>query len=215
MSAATWARGTLADEFGFDPFTAHWFIERLPEASIAAVSAARIPEGVQATQVPEGDSMRAMLRRGELDAVLFFVDELHPTQASPSDRSAADPSDGVTPLFDDAAGEGRRYLDHSGILPANHCIVVRASIAETAPAILNQLSEMFEAARLLASGETRSQLRLSWQMGNSDDRGWERFEFPPYEREDVSRTVQKLADHLYAQRLITKPVNCRELFIAD
>jgi 4,5-dihydroxyphthalate decarboxylase len=215
MSAATWSRGTLADEFGFDPFTASWSVERLPHQSIGAVSAARVPDGIDVQHVPAGDSMRAMLARGDLDAVLLFVDELHPAQASPADRSGQERADGVASLFADDAAEGRRYLRSSGVLPANHCMVVRAALAERDPSLPSRLTEMFERARVLANGEARSQLRLAWQTGDLPWGAVADFAFPPYDREDAVRTVQKLADHLYAQRLIDRPVDSTELFPAD
>lgn len=213
MSAAVWARGIFAREFGFRPQSAQWFIERPPENSIGAVTEVAIPHGISAQPIAPTDNMRSMLRRGDLDAVLLFVDELHPAQTSPVDRGAGVPSEGITALFPDPVAEGARYLAHSGTLPANHCIVVRSALVEQQPWLINELATMFESARIIASREARATLRLAAQTGQAGKIVRD-FEFPAYGATSTLQVMQLLADFLFDQGLCHERVAVMEKFAA-
>jgi len=144
QTSALWTRGILRDEFGLEPASMKWFMERNPEQSHGGATGFKPPPGVQLSYVPRDKSIGRMLVDGEVDAILHF---------SPGnnliDRTTVDPmtSPQVRRLFDPPAAEARRYFAKTGIFPINHCIVVRSTIARAHPWVVRSIYDAFTAAK--------------------------------------------------------------------
>src|SRR5690606_33033404 len=121
-----------------------WWMERPVELSHGGTTGFTPPPGVVLQHVAPGDTLAAMMQRGELDA--SFV---HLTQPNLIDRSvgAAGRGADVVPLFSDPRAEGERYLSAHGLLPINHCVVVRRELVETHPWVVLNLYAAFEEAK--------------------------------------------------------------------
>lgn len=143
QTAALWSRGVLRDEFGVQPASMEWFMERDEQQSHGGATGFTPPPGVRLTYLQRSQAIGRMLRDGELDALIHF---------SPGnniiDRSTFDPlaSPNVRLLFDRAA-EAKRYFAKTGIFPINHTLVVRRSIAERHPWVVTSLFEAFTEAK--------------------------------------------------------------------
>lgn len=163
QTAAVWSRGILKEEFGVDARDVEWFMERTPDLSHGGATAFTAPPGVTIHQIPPEDSMNAMLERGELDAVLLFITE--PTMADRSFRPERTRGAGIHPLFGDPVREAARFHRRSGVLPLNHCVVIRRSLVDAHPWLPLNLYRAFDQAREMAFRESRQYSRLEEQLG--------------------------------------------------
>jgi 4,5-dihydroxyphthalate decarboxylase len=155
QTAALWGRGVLQHEFGIDPTSLQWFMERLPDRSHGGATGFQPPVGIDLTYIPEDKNIGGMLLSGELDASLFYIN-------SPNfvDRSTAvfGAGSGVTSLFQNQRGEATRYFSKTGIIPMNHIAVVRKDVVDRHPWTVLNLYSAFRAARQIAREESRREL---------------------------------------------------------
>lgn len=146
QTSAVWSRGALQHEFGVSPADMDWFQERPPDLSHGDATGFTPPAGVSITQLDGTETLASLFAKGELDASL-----VHLTGTNLVDRGVAGGGRdaAVRPLFDDPIGEGRRYLAATGILPVNHCVVIRRSLVERHPwVVLNVFATLMEAKQL-------------------------------------------------------------------
>ena len=140
QTAALWTRGILSDEFGVDPRTIEWFMERNPEQSHGGSTGFTPPPGVRLNYISRDSSIGEMLADGSLDATLLYLTDKNLVDRSRSDLAHnAD----VRPLFPDPPAEGRRYYAKTGIFPINHTVVIRRSLLDAHPWIALNLYKAF------------------------------------------------------------------------
>src|SRR6201988_1809513 len=72
QTAALWARGVLAHEFGVTPADIEFWMERTPKKSHGGATGFKPPPGVVVHQVPADKSLGSMMLAGELDATGHF-----------------------------------------------------------------------------------------------------------------------------------------------
>jgi 4,5-dihydroxyphthalate decarboxylase len=103
--------------------------------------------------------------RGELDAVLLFL-----TDAAPADRSVQverTRCDGMHPLFADPIEESARYFRATGVVPLNHCVVIRRQLAKDHPWLPQALYHAFERSRQWAFEQLSEYALLAQEQGES------------------------------------------------
>ena len=115
QTTGLWLRATLQDAHGVPPESVHWVTFEDPHV-------AECEDPPFATRAPAGSDMVAMLRGGELDAMI-----------SGSDAPAGD---WLRPLFPDPAAAGAEFLRRHGFTPINHLLVMRADAARHAGLVL-------------------------------------------------------------------------------
>jgi 4,5-dihydroxyphthalate decarboxylase len=148
QTAALWARGVLAHEFGVAPQDMEFWMERPPSHSHGGATGFAPPPGVTVNRIPVEKNIGSMMLAGELDAALFYL-----VDPNLIDRSTADLHNhpDIKTLFPDPTGEGIRYYRKSGLYPINHGMVIKRELAEKHPwAILNIL-KAFNRANDLAN----------------------------------------------------------------
>jgi 4,5-dihydroxyphthalate decarboxylase len=148
QTAALWARGVLAHEFGVAPQDMEFWMERPPSHSHGGATGFAPPPGVTVNRIPVEKNIGSMMLAGELDAALFYL-----VDPNLIDRSTADLHNhpDIKTLFPDPIGEGIRYYRKSGLYPINHGMVIKRELAEKHPwAILNIL-KAFNRANDLAN----------------------------------------------------------------
>ena len=138
QSASVWARGILEHDFGLDPRKAQWYVERTGSDSTGEVLGFKPPRDLSVQQTPGGKSLVAMLIANELDLALV------------GGNAQAQAGNMLSPLFADAVVEGRRFYTAHGYVPANHCYMVRGSLAREHPALVAKLYQAFRDAKTLA-----------------------------------------------------------------
>ncbi len=144
QTAALWSRGILSEEFGVQPREIEWFMERTPEQSHGGATAFAPPEGVTVHSVPPDKNVGQMILDGELDATLVYI-----ARGGAIDRSTIDLKrhPAMRPLFPDPRAEAQRYFDKTGMYPINHTVIMRRSLADANPALLQQLFDTFVAGQ--------------------------------------------------------------------
>lgn len=129
QTTGMWLRGVLAEEHGVRPGAVRWVT-----FESAHVAEAQDPPFVE--RAPPGQDMLAMLRAGELDAVIVGNDV-------PDDPS-------LRTVFPDPAAAGAAFRKKHGFVPVNHLVAVRRELAMSRPELILELVRLFRAAAALA-----------------------------------------------------------------
>lgn len=108
VTTATWVRGILADDYGVDLSKVHWVTFEDPHV-------AEFRDPPNATRMPPGKDIAAMLLAGELDAAIL----------------AEPPKDGaIRTLIPDPATAAEAWKKRTGAgLQINHMVVVKDSVS--------------------------------------------------------------------------------------
>lgn len=212
QTSALWSRAVLEHDFGVAPRDMTWFMERPVDLSHGGASGFTAPEGVDLTYLDPSTTLAAMMARGELDA--SFV---HLTEANLIDRekSVGARQAAVRPLFPDAAAEERRYFDKNGILPANHCVVIRRSVVEQHPWVVLNVFSAFVTAKMQATASLLDLVEPYRRVGGIEPDAVRRLRATdplPYGYVDNAKALETLADALVHQGLMSERVDLREVF---
>jgi 4,5-dihydroxyphthalate decarboxylase len=150
QTAALWARGVLAHEFGVTPADIEFWMERTPEKSHGGATGFTPPPRVVVKQIPADQSIGSMMLAGELDAVLHYLSGRNLVDRSRADL-ASHPD--FKYLFPDPIAEGIRYYRKTGLFPINHQAVVRRGIFEKEPWVVLNLLKAFNRANEIANAQ--------------------------------------------------------------
>jgi 4,5-dihydroxyphthalate decarboxylase len=162
QTAALWTRGALEHEFGVRPADMEWWMERVPSHSHRAAVGFDAPPGVIIKQVPARKNLGTLILAGEIDAIVHYI--VNPNLV---DRSTADlwHHPDIRPLFPDPVAEGVRYYRKTGLLPINHGMVVKRSLAEHHPWVILNLLKAFARANDIAERERLEQAQYHVATG--------------------------------------------------
>ena len=150
QTASLWTRGVLQHDFGVDQFSVDWWMERSEELSHGGATGFKPMDGIKFNRIPEDKSLATMLTRGELDAASIgraFSAEKNVIDRSTTIRPKPEEFAKVKPLFPDFVGEGKRFFDTHGYIPANHCYAIRGDVYEKHPWLAFNLYAAFVAAK--------------------------------------------------------------------
>ena len=150
QTASLWTRGVLQHDFGVDQFSVDWWMERSEELSHGGATGFKPMDGIKFNRIPEDKSLATMLTRGELDAASIgraFSAERNVIDRSTTIRPKPEEFAKVKPLFPDFVGEGKRFFDTHGYIPANHCYAIRGDVYEKHPWLAFNLYAAFVAAK--------------------------------------------------------------------
>ena len=131
QTTGMWLRGILADDHGVPPDAVRW-------VTFEDAHVAEYRDPPWAIRAPAGADMLAMLRAGDLDAVIVGNDV-------PDDP-------GLRTVFPDPAAAGEAFRRCHGFVPVNHLLTVRRDLAESRPDLVDELVRMFRDAAAAAPG---------------------------------------------------------------
>jgi 4,5-dihydroxyphthalate decarboxylase len=126
QTTGMWLRGILAEEYGIKPQQIAW-----TTFEDAHVSEAHDPQWCR--RAPPGADQMAMLRGGELDAVIV------------GNEVPDDPD--LRTVFADPATSVERFWQRHRLIPVNHMAAVHGDLARARPDIVVELVRMIGAAR--------------------------------------------------------------------
>lgn len=151
QDSGVWAKGILADEYGFQPERNRWVIGGLesPAPPFDFIPHPR-PDGLEVTTAPEGATLSAMLDAGEIDA-LFSANV---------PQCVLDGSANVARLFPDFEPLERDYHRRTAIFPIMHTIVVRRDLLHERSGLAQDLYRVFSQAKDTAAEYYRRNRRL-------------------------------------------------------
>jgi 4,5-dihydroxyphthalate decarboxylase len=122
QTTGMWLRGILADDHGVRPDAVRW-------VTFEDAHVAEYRDPPWAERAPAAADILAMLRAGELDAVIVGND-------LPDDP-------GLRTVFPDPAAAGEAFRRRHGFVPVNHMVTVRRELAESRPDLVAELLRMF------------------------------------------------------------------------
>lgn len=135
LSAGVWVRGILADHHGL-PVDSVQYVTGGQE-SPGRIEKAAVDTGLDVVRISEGETLSAMLVRGEIDALC--------TPRVPSPFVTGDPR--VQRLFPDVENAERQYYAQTGIFPIMHVVVIRRDVYEAFPWVAQSLYKAFMLAK--------------------------------------------------------------------
>ncbi|MBV8398723.1 MAG: ABC transporter substrate-binding protein [Acetobacteraceae bacterium] len=126
QTTGMWLRGILADEYGVQPDQVRWVT-----FEDAHVREYRDPPWAE--RASPGADLAAMLRAGELDAIIVGNEV----------PSGAD----IRPVFPDVDGSARRFWQAHRFVPVNHLVTVRREHADAHPDLVRELMRLFRESK--------------------------------------------------------------------
>ena len=130
QTTGMWLRGILEDEHGVAANRIAW--TTFEDAHVAGIA-----DPPWCERAPAGADLLAMLRAGDLDAVIVGNDV-------PADQ-------GLRTVFPDPAASGDVFWRRHGFVPVNHMATMRRDLAEAHPDLLGEVLRMLGAAGAFAA----------------------------------------------------------------
>lgn len=215
MTAALWARGVLEHEFGVHPADMEFWMERGAEHSHGGATGFTPPPGVTVHTIPADQDIGSMLLAGELDATLRYM---RGRDGDLVDRATADLSRhrDIRPLFDPLA-EGARYYKKTGLLPINHGMVIRRTIAEAHPWAVLNLYKAFVRANEIAEAERGEHVAYHVAAGVVPPDGQRALRIPLVQHGLAANraVLETAARYSHEQGLTPRLVRLEEIFAAS
>lgn len=147
QTTGMWLRGVLAEDHGVRPEQVRW-------VTFEDAHVAEYRDPPWAERAASGNDMLAMLRLGELDAMIVGSDV-------PNDP-------GLRTVFPDPKAAADRFQRKHGFVPVNHMVVVSRRVAETRPDLIPELIRMFgeaHAERATLEPAIKLALRFATEQG--------------------------------------------------
>lgn len=210
LSANVWLRGILEDEYGVTPPEIVWVRGGMNVPGRLEKINVTLPDDVRLEEGSAGDTLNAMLQRGDIDA---FVGP-----RAPRCFDEGDPAIGR--LFDDTIAAAEAYFRKTRIFPIMHVLGVRRSLVAEHPWLPASLLKAFTAAKELAEQALADTSATKVTM--------------PFVEDNLSRSRALMGPHLWSygyaanmhvletflryhahQGLSRRPVQVSELFHAS
>jgi 4,5-dihydroxyphthalate decarboxylase len=218
QTAALWLRAVLQHDFGVQPSSISWFMERGENLSHGGATGFQAPEGISLERIPADESLASMLLSGKLDAAFVrpnrTVGADNVIERSQRIQGAGDWSN-VVPAFGDGIAEGRRFFDAHGFIPINHTYVIRGELLRRHPWLALNLYQAFLEAKALAEKDPIEAVPLGlvfrWEF-LSQVRSWFGPDPFPYGLRANRVALERLTRHSHEQGLTRELADVEELF---
>jgi ABC-type nitrate/sulfonate/bicarbonate transport system substrate-binding protein len=194
VTTGVWARAVLRDEYAVDLDRVTWVL-----SGDEHVEQYRAPGNV--VPVDPGSTLEELLRSGELAAVIG------------ADIDAPD----VTQLLPDATEAAFAALQHRGLYPINHVVVVRDDLLRERPELGADVFDAFARAKQVYVDRLRS---IAIESPTATDRTYRRVldqtgEDPlPYGLGPNRAILEQLLRSAVDQRILARPVALEDVFAA-
>lgn len=189
QTAALWMRIIFKELFGVSPQDIRWYVGREKTLSHGIIFGLdrEPPAGVSLEWLGENQTMDVMLDKGELDAAFGMLprSQHEATPYEKVDRYGGTPLEGnprIRRFFPDGGRQiVTEYYQRSGVLPANHMIVVQERVLEKHPWVASELYQAFQRSKEVAYERARA-MRGTYLLFEAEDyeRQAETFGEDPY-----------------------------------
>lgn len=209
LTANVWARALLQDDFDVHPRDVTWVRGGIETPGRPEKIALLLPSDIRIESAGPGETISALLERGEIDAMIG---------PRPPLGFGRDPNIGW--LYPDTRAAAAEYHRRTGIFPVMHLLGLRRTLAEQHPWLPVALYKAFDAARRIALERLadpsapkvslpflEEQLVAARALLGPDP--W------PYGVAANGATLEAFVRHHHAQGLSSRPVAVDELFHAS
>ena len=143
MSATTWIRGMLLDQYGVKANELHW-IETTKSSDGGALNTGfaqyYFPDNFPLEKGPPGVDESELLLSGGCDAVITAI----------TPKSYEDGNPKVRRLFSDVKATEQQYYRETGLFPIMHVVAIRADVAREKPWLPAAVFKMYSEAKQMA-----------------------------------------------------------------
>ena len=141
LTAIVWARSILQDDYGVRPEDVTWVRGGIDTPGRPEKIKLQLPPNVKMESAPEGDTISAMLDRGDIDGFI--------APRPPGGAAAKNPNVGW--LFSDPTAIAKDYFKRTGIFPIMHVVGVRRKLAERHAWLPGAVFKAFEQSKAIAT----------------------------------------------------------------
>ncbi len=145
LSANVWVRGILQDDYGVTPGEITWVRGGMNTAGRPEKIRVSLPADIKVEEAPEGATLDAMLRSGEIDG---FIGPRAP-------RCFDEGHAHIDRLFADTIAEAEAYYRKTRIFPIMHVLGLRRSLADAHPWLPGALLKAFTHSKKMAEEALR------------------------------------------------------------
>ena len=207
LTAHVWARAILEDDFGVKPADIDWVRGGIDTPGRPEKIKLRLPPGVKLQDAPEGQTISAMLDRGEIDGFI--------APRPPSGAALKNPDVGW--LFDDPTATAKDYYRRTGVFPIMHVVGIKNELAARHPwlpgAVLKAFTQAKAAALDKLSDTSATKVTLPFveeQLKAARETMGE--DFWSYGVAANVRTLETFLRHHHSQGLSARPMKIEEIF---
>lgn len=210
VTAALWARGMLADEYGVKASDVKWRNGGLEDPGREEKIKLDLPANISVEPIPRDRTLAHMLETGELDALL--------TPRAPSCFLRGAPN--VGRLFADHRVAEEAYYKKTKLFPIMHVLAVRKDVLEENKWIASSLFTAFQKAKDLAVHELESSALYSVTLPwiNDDVRRVRDImgeDYWPYGIEKNRHALETALRYSHEQGLSSRRLSIEDTFVPD
>lgn len=210
MTAPVWIRGILSDEYGVKVDDVTHYTGGEEEPNRPEKLALDLPENIRIKRIGATQTLSAMIRDGEIDALF--------TARKPS--SYGGPNGGVRRLFEDFVDVERAYFRKTGIFPIMHTIVIRREIYEAHRWIAQSLYKAFAEAQLRIYRELEEtaalKVMLPWLNAHVEEvRRIMGDDYWSYGFKQNRETLDTFLRYSYEQGLSKRRLRAEDIFVPE
>ncbi len=211
MSANTWIRGFLLDEYGLKAKDLNW-IETQKSSDGGKFKSGKyyFADDFPLTKGPPGVDESELLLSGKCDALITAITPKAFIEGNPK----------IKRLFSDVTATEKAYYKKTKMFPIMHVIAIRNDAIKANPNLPKEVFEMYSKAKEMAyeDMETTTSLKvtLPWVAQEfKDTQALMGEDFWSYGIEANRKELESVMRYVYEQGLIKRRINFEELFHAS
>ena len=211
MSANTWIRGFLLDEYGLKAKDLNW-IETQKSSDGGKFKSGKyfLPDDFPLTKGPIGVDESELLLSGKCDALITAITPQAYLEGNPN----------IKRLFSDVTATEKAYYKKTKMFPIMHVIAIRNDAIKANPNLPKEVFKMYAKAKKMAyeDMETTTSLKvtLPWVAQEfKDTQALMGEDFWSYGIEANRKELESVMRYVYEQGLIKRRINFEELFHAS
>jgi 4,5-dihydroxyphthalate decarboxylase len=208
VTAVTWVRGVLEDEYGVKPNDVDWRWGGLEQAGRTQKTHFVPPKGLSLEAIPAGKTLQQMLADNELDAVI--------APRSPTCYVKGHPD--VTRLWPDFIKTEQDYFRNSGIFPIMHLVGIHKKLVTENKWLPDSVFKAFEQAKAMAYQEVAydnsPRATNPWMEAyTAQAKALMGDDFWPYGLDENRKTVEAFLRYHFDQGLASRRLAAEEIFV--